>query len=156
MTLTRKRMQTINLKTIFLFCVSIGLTIALAGCSAVTSTPTVTAIATPAVSRDKAIELATAECKKGHLVLVGNPATAEAALMTLGEADAAVRSAGETTNYGLPAASKVWLVQLTGSFQVIGGPQGLLGASPTTSPPQTRFCKVIVEADKEHALGVHN
>jgi hypothetical protein len=118
--------------------------------SACASSPTLTA--TPAIQRDKAIELATGECRIPHLVLIGEPQNIHAQLLTLEEADKLTRVEGETINYDIPVDTMVWLVEMDGQLQLVGGPPTLIPTdihAATSTPPQPFWgtCKVILNAN---------
>lgn len=108
------------------------------------------------VSKERALSIATTECRKGHLVLQGEPTSADAVQMTLAQADEAVRVAGQKTNYDVPMSTTVWLVKIGGTFEVIGGPPLPNRASATPIPPGSGICQVIVETGQERALGTYN
>ena len=117
--------------------------------SACASLPTPTA--TPAISRDKAIEIAISGCKTPHLVLVGQPQNIRTMLLTLEEADKLTNIAGGTTSYGMPMNTRVWFVQMDGPLRLVGGPapvvtEGGQAATPTPSQPSWGTCTVIVNA----------
>lgn len=108
-------------------------------------------IATPAISRDKAIEIAISGCKTPHLVLVGQPQNIRAMLLNLEEADKLTNVEGEATSYGMPMDAMVWLVQMDGQLQLVGGPapvvtEGGQAATPTPPQPSWGTCTIIVNA----------
>jgi hypothetical protein len=111
-------------------------------------TPTVTSI----ISRDKAIEIAINGCKTPHLVLVGEPKNIHTKLITLEEADKLTSREGETRNYGIPLDTKVWLVQMDGALQLVGGPlpavtEDSQEVTPTPAQPFYGTCSVIIDAN---------
>jgi hypothetical protein len=106
---------------------------------------------TPAISRDEAIEIAISGCKTPHLVLVGQPENIRAKLLSLEEADKLTSVDRETTSYGIPMDTSVWLVQMDGQLQLVGGPAPVVaegGQAATPTPPQPNWgtCIVIVNA----------
>ena len=118
--------------------------------SACTSPQTQTA--TPTISRDKAIEIAIGGCKIPHLVLIGEPRNIQAKLLTLEDADKSTGVERETTNYGIPMDTKVWLVQMDGQLQIVGGPPTIIpeeSEKATSTPPQPFWgtCTVILDAN---------
>lgn len=115
-----------------------------------------TAVPTVAISSEKAIQLATQECRKPHLELIGEPEATKAALMSLAEADKMVSEKGEHINYSQPMNTIVWLVQVDGLFQRIGGPPLANGLEPTPSPPWVGVCLAIVDANKGDVLVIRN
>lgn len=117
--------------------------------SACTKLPDPTA--TPAISRDKAIEIAISGCKTPHLVLVGQPQNIRAMLLNLEEADKLTNVEGEAISYGMPMDTRVWLVQMDGQLHLVGGPAPVVtegGQAATPMPPQSGWgtCTVIVNA----------
>jgi len=127
-----------------------------------TITPTPAAVLTPTVSRDKAIEAAISGCKIPHLVLVGDPQNIRAKLATLEEADQQMRAPGDYTNYGKPSDYPVWLVQMDGELQLIGGPpvlitqDGQLIQIAPTSQPFWGTCNAIVDAVTGSVIAIYN
>lgn len=132
-----------------------GIVFAGCGTGAPVPTPPSTSAPLPVVNREKAIALATADCRKGHLVLKGDPVSVDASMTTLKEADAAVRSADQIHSYDVPMSVPVWLVTITGTFEFLGGPTGLLNPGATPMPPQNGVCKAIEEAGREKSQGVY-
>lgn len=117
--------------------------------SACTSSPTSTQ--TPMIDSEKAIELAINGCKKPHLVLVGEPTSIRTTLLSLEEANKLTKGEGETANYGKPMDIKVWLVQMDGQLQLVGGPEPALTldkqtGTPTPPQPFTGTCIAILDA----------
>jgi hypothetical protein len=117
--------------------------------SACTSLPTPTV--TPIISSDEAIEIAIDGCKKPRLILVGEPKNIQTKLLTLEAADKLTRIEGETTNYGIPMDTSVWLVQMDGQLQLVGGPAPVITEDSqvvTPTPPQPFWgtCTVILDA----------
>ncbi len=126
------------------------ITFILGSISACSTSPSPTP--TPTISQDQAIEIATSGCKTPHLVLVGEPQNIKTQLLTLEEADQLIRGEGETTNYGVPMDTRVWLVQMDGQLQLVGGPVPVPtegGKGITATPPQPFWgtCSVILDAD---------
>jgi hypothetical protein len=116
--------------------------------SACTTRPTSTAA--PQITREKAIQLATGYCKIPHLVLLGEPENVRAKLLTLAEADQQTRTAGSITNYDIPLDTLVWLVQMDGQLQLVGGPPPVItpgSATPTPPQPFKGICSVILDAN---------
>jgi hypothetical protein len=118
--------------------------------SACTSSPTPSV--PPIISGDRAIEIAISGCKSPHLILVGEPQNIHAKLLTLEEADKLTKVEGETTNYGIPMDTRVWLVQMDGQLQLVGGPAPVITedsqvATPTPPQPIWGTCTVILDAD---------
>lgn len=127
--------------------------------SACTSTPTPTPTQTTIINRDKAIEIAIGGCKIPHLVLVGTPQNFRTTLLTLEEADKQTREQGETTNYGIPMETIVWLVQMDGQLQLVGGPPTEItkdNRNNTPTPPQPFWgtCTVILDANSGSLITV--
>lgn len=121
--------------------------------SACTSMPTSTPTSspTPMIDREKATELAINACKIPHLVLVGDPTNIRAILLSLAEADQLTKVEGETTNYGKPMDTKVWLIQMNGQLQLVGGPQPVITldsqtTTPTPPPPFFGTCIAVLDA----------
>jgi hypothetical protein len=131
-------------------CISLFvLTLIFGSISACATLPTPTA--TPIINRDKAIETAISGCKTPHLVLVGEPQNIHATLMNLAEADKLTRIEGETTSYGIPMNTQVWLVQMEGELQLVGGPAPAVTRDSqviTPAPPQPFWdtCTVVIDA----------
>jgi hypothetical protein len=124
---------------------------------ACTSPPTPKA--TPIVTSEKAIEIAIGDCKIPHLVLVGEPKNIHTKLLTLEEADKQTRVEGETTNYGIPMDTLVWLVQMDGQLQLVGGPPTEITedsrvATPTPPQPFWGTCSVILDANSGELISV--
>ena len=125
--------------------------------SACASPPTPTA--TPIISQEKAIEIAIGGCKIPHLVLVGEPKNIRTKLLTLEDADKLIRVEGETTNYGIPMDTRVWLVQMDGQLQLVGGPLPVITedsrvATPTPPQPFWGTCSVILDANSGRLISV--
>jgi hypothetical protein len=113
-----------------------------------------TSSATPPtpITRERAIDIATQACRIPHLVLVGAPRNVRAQLVTLDEANQLTSSDGTLTSPGLSPGSLVWLVQMDGQFQLVGGPAPLptpAAQSATAAPPQPfeGTCTVLVDAN---------
>jgi hypothetical protein len=122
--------------------------------------PAPTATAGTTISRDKSIEIATMACRVPHMVLMGEPRNIRAQLVTLGEADQLTRSSGEYTNYDQPLNTLVWLVQMDGTLQLVGGP-ATMPAPPgvlTATPPQPfeGTCSVLINANIGDWIGVRD
>jgi len=130
----------------------LGLAVA---CTATSPAPQTT-VPTIAISSESAIQLAIQGCRKPHLVLVGEPEAIKATLMSLAEADQIVSEKGEHTSYSQPTNTTVWLVQIDGLFQRVGGPRLASGSEPTPSPLWTGACLVIVDANKGDVLVIRN
>lgn len=125
---------------------------------ACTTKPTPTE--TPSISKDKAIEIAIGGCKTPHLVLIGVPTNIRAKLLTLNEADKLTSEKGETTNYEIPMDTLVWLVQMDGQLQLVGGPAPVITndsqiTTPTPSQPFQGTCSVILDANSGNLISVH-
>ena len=123
-----------------------------AGCAGPMPTPALAPTVTTAISRERAIETATGECKIPHLVLLGEPQNIRAQLMTLQEADRLTNQEGSQNFYDITMDSSVWLVQMDGMLQLVGGPLPIdptshLPVTPTPSTPAWGTCKVIINAD---------
>jgi hypothetical protein len=121
--------------------------------------PTATTATT--ISRDKSIGIATMACRVPHMVLVGEPRNIRAQLVTLGEADQLTRSSGEYTNYDQPLSTPVWLVQMDGTLQLVGGPPTAPappGQTVTATPPQPfeGTCSVLINANTGDWIGVRD
>jgi hypothetical protein len=131
-------------------CISLFvLTLIFGSISACATSPTPTA--SPTISSDKAIEIAIGACKTPHLVLIGQPQNIQTKLLTLEEADKVTRVDGETTSYGMPMDTRVWLVQMDGQLQLVGGPAPVVSedsqvATPTPPQPFWGTCSVIMDA----------
>jgi len=132
--------------------IGIVLLLGLAVACTATSPAHKTTVPTTAISSESAIQLATRECRKPHLVLIGEPEATKATLMSLAEADQIVSEKGEHTSYPQPMNTTVWLVQIDGLFQRVGGPRLASGSEPTPSPPWTGTCLAIVDANKGDVL----
>jgi len=142
----RCKAKTMKLISLLVF----GLFLIFALISACTSPPTRTAV--PAILSDKSIEIATGACKLPHLVLLGEPKNIHTNLLTLEDADKLTRDEGETTNYGIPMDTMVWLVQMDGQLQLVGGPAPVIMedsqvATPTSPQPFWGTCTVILDAN---------
>jgi hypothetical protein len=125
------------------------LTLIFGSISACTWPPTPTA--TPNISSDKAIELAIGDCRIPHLVLVGEPTNIHTKLLTLGETG--------FPNDGIPMDTMVWLVQMDGQLQLVGGPAPIASPdgrfyTPTPSQPFWGTCTVILDANSGRLYGV--
>ena len=127
--------------------------------SACTSPPTPTPTPTTQISRDRAVEIATGECKMPHLVMVGEPTNIRAKLLTLKDAIMDTSVAGYLTGDDLPPDMLVWIVQMDGNLQLVGGPlpvytpdsQGHI-ATPTPSQPRWGTCIVPIDANSGKVL----
>jgi len=102
------------------------------------------------INQDIAIQAAIGYCKMPRLELVGDPQNIRAKLLTLEEAYQSIRSEGETTNFDLPMDTKVWLVQMDGQLQLVGGPLPVQSTNtpaitPTPSQPFWGTCSVILD-----------
>jgi hypothetical protein len=94
------------------------------------------------------------------LVLVGEPKNIRVELMSLEEADKLTREEGETTNYEIPMDTMVWLVQMDGELQLVGGPAPVIteNSQVATSTPANPFwgtCSVILGANSGALISVH-
>lgn len=125
-------------------------------CTVISPARKTTAPTVVAISSEKAIQLATQECRKPHLVLIGEPKATKATLTSLAEADKMVSEKGEHTSYSQPMNTTVWLVQIDGLFQRVGGPPLANGSEPTPSPPWAGVCLAIVDANKGDVLVIRN
>jgi hypothetical protein len=92
--------------------------------------------ATPAtpITRAQAIDIASLACRIPHLVLVGTPRNIRAQLVTLDQANQLTSSGGTLARPGLSSGSPVWLVQMDGQLQLVGGPLPIRRTQP--SPPR--------------------
>jgi hypothetical protein len=109
----------------------------------------------PRVSSQQAIEDATRECKTPHLVLVGEPQNIRTRLMTLSEAVQLIVTDAGSTSYARPMNTLVWLVQMDGQLQLVGGPLPPGGRSGQPVPtPLSYFgtCSVVVDANTGEAF----
>jgi hypothetical protein len=115
----------------------------------------------PAVSNQEAIEIATRACKTPHLILVGEPQNIRTQLITLREADKLIMAGAGSTNYERPMSTRVWLVQMDGRLELVGGPpppNTPLGQSAIQTPSPSRFgtCSVFIDARTGVAFFVHD
>jgi hypothetical protein len=103
------------------------------------SRPTLTPTPTPTanIDREKAIELAIRACKRPHLVLVGEPSNIRAELLSLSDADRMTKTEEETTNFDISKETGVWLVQMDGLLQLVGGPAPEISADDQTAAEAT-------------------
>lgn len=113
--------------------------------------PIPTPTSAPKIREATAVEIAKSACKTPHLVLTGEPKNIRSQLLTLGEADRLTRAEGETNFYSQALDTPVWLVQMDGEMQLVGGPPPVPPVNPTTptpTPPQPfpGTCKVILDA----------
>jgi hypothetical protein len=104
--------------------------------------------ATPAINRDRAIELAIGYCRIPHLVLIGEPTNIQTKLLAVQD----VYIEGGPTNYGIPMDTMVWQIQMDGQLQLVGGPAPVItpggrGATPTPPQPFWGTCTVIIDAN---------
>lgn len=112
--------------------------------------PTPASTAAPKISREKAIEIATAGCSLGHLQLIGKPENIRAKLMTLQQVEDQFDQPGDFTSFSQPMTISVWLVQMDGDLLLVGGPlpistDGHL-LTPTPAQPFRGTCDVTVDA----------
>jgi len=144
----------------------LGVLLFLLGWTSACTTPTPPPVPAPSptptteISREKAIETATAGCQTPRLVLIGDPQNIRAELMTLEEADGLLREPGESNTYAIPMDRLVWLVQMDGTLQLIGGPapideEGNRVVNPTPRPPSWGTCTVILDATSGDRLSIH-
>ena len=114
------------------------------------------------VSYSQALEYGVQGCRVPHRPLVGEPENLRAKLLTLQEADEITKLPGEWTSYDLPMETLVWVVEMEGYFQLIGGPaptQTPLGQTTTavivpTAAPWRDTCTAIIRADTGFVIGV--
>jgi hypothetical protein len=143
---------------IFIFFIALGLIAACSGRLSPTPVPT----PTPLISVDQAIEAAISACKTPHLVLLGEPQNIRSKLTTLEDADKFVISQGGTTsNYGIPMDSQVWMVQMDGQLQLVGGPLPAATneqriTTPTSSQPVWGTCTAVIDATSGKLIFVLN
>jgi hypothetical protein len=129
-----------------------ALIVVLSACEPVSSPALTTPTAPPVINRDKAIEIAIGGCKIPHLVLVGEPKNIQAKLLTLDEAYKLTREEGSTTNFGIPMDTSVWMVQMDGQLQLMGGPAPVASPdgrfnTPTPSQPFWGTCIAVLDAN---------
>jgi hypothetical protein len=115
----------------------------------------------PAVSNQQAIAIATRACRTPHLILVGEPKNIRAQLITLSEADKLIMAGAGSTNYERPMSTIIWLVQMDGRLELVGGPpppNTPLGQSAIQTPSPSRFgtCSVFIDAKTGDPFFVHN
>jgi hypothetical protein len=113
------------------------------------------------IGSEKAIEFAISGCKIPHLVLVGDPINIRTKLLSLEEADKLTKVEGETTNYAQPMDTKVWLVQMDGQLQLVGGPKPVItidSQTGTPTPPQPFFgtCIAVLDASSGNLIFVRD
>jgi hypothetical protein len=113
------------------------------------------------IARARSIDVAILACRIPHLVLVGAPRNVRAQLVTLDEANQLTSSDGTLTSPGLSPGSLVWLVQMDGQLQLVGGPAPLPtpGAQSATAAPPTPFegtCTVLVDANTGKLIEVRD
>ncbi len=107
------------------------------------------------ITKTRAVEIATRECKTPHLVMVSEPQNIRATLLTLKDADPIF---GEgSTSYGLTMTTPVWLVQMDGDMQQLGGPRPPdtpVGQLATATPPPVFHgtCSVVIHASTGDVL----
>jgi hypothetical protein len=111
-----------------------------------------TSLPAPKISKDKAIEIAIDACKIPHLVLVSEPKNIRTKLTTLGEADKLTGAVGETDSYLHPLDTRVWLIQMDGQLQIVGGHppapnEAGQAATPTPTQPFWGTCTVVLDAN---------
>jgi hypothetical protein len=116
------------------------LPVVLAAC-APTVAPLSTATPVTPITRERAIDLATGECRIPSLVLVGAPRNIRAQLVTLDQARQLAQ--GPVTGGGLLS-----LVQMDGLLQLLGGPMPIAtsGITPTPPAPWEGTCTVLIDA----------
>ncbi len=124
--------------------------------------PTPMATTSPSITVDDAIKTAISACKTPHLVLIGEPQNIRPKLTTLEEADKFVISQGGTTsNYGIPMSSQVWMVQMDGQLQLVGGPLPVATdesgiSTPNPSKPAWGTCTAVINANSGDLIFVLN
>ncbi len=120
------------------------------GTAAPTATPT-----TP-VTRERAIDLATHGCWDFHLALVGAPRNIRAQLVTLAEANQLTSSGGALTDPGLSPGSLVWLVQMDGHAQIVGGVNPTPGGLDLPATPRSieATCAISIDAQTGNVVGL--
>ena len=109
---------------------------------AVRPTPT----AAPMISREKAIEIATGGCKIPDLVLVGEPENIRTKLLTLQEADQQTLT---YPTYGEQPDLLVWMVEMDGYLQLVGGPAPTPGGNGQKISPTPFWgtCTAVLDAN---------
>jgi hypothetical protein len=146
------------LKIFLIFFISLGL---ITACT-IRRSPTPVPTPTPSINVDQAIEAAISACKTPHLVLIGEPQNIRPKLTTLEEADKFVISQGGTTsNYGIPMNSQVWMVQMDGQLQPVGGPPTEINndsrlSTPTPPQPFWGTCTAVIDARSGKLIFVLN
>ena len=116
------------------------------------------------VNYDKAVELAIQGCRLPHLVLVSNPENIRARVVSLEEADQLTKTTGENNSYSIAMNSLVWLVEMDGLFQIIGGPRVTstpIGQTTTavivpTAAPWKGTCRAILDAKTGAVISIRN
>ena len=152
-------------------CIAMCCLVLLAACqtASLTATPTPPPTATPTavtvVTREKAIELAIGMCRVPHLALVGEPENVRARLMPLRQAVDLTKSLGNGGMFSQSLDSRVWLVEVDGLLQIVGGPMYVLTPTPigwtgtiAVRPAPKPFrgtCTVILDADTGDMLIVY-
>lgn len=117
--------------------------------------------ATPDRRREKAIETATGGCRRPHLVLVGEPQNIKSKLATLRESEELPWDWGETPQDGMSTDTMVWLVQMEGQMQLVGGPEptkarDTLATTPVSSQPFWGTCAVVLDANSGKIMSIRN
>jgi hypothetical protein len=95
------------------------------------------------IARERAVEVAIQACDVPHMVLNGAPHNIRAKLTTLDQA-----ADGGSTRYDQPLSTTVWLVQMDGQLQLVGGVLPTPGG-PGATPPQPfeGTCTVLIDAN---------
>lgn len=111
--------------------------------------------ATQPITPNRAVEIATRECRTPQVVLVSEPRNTRTSLLSLEEADRVM--AGVSAGRGFAMDTKVWLVQMDGELQVSGGPRPPntpFGQVATLTPPPvfSGTCSVVILATTGEVL----
>jgi hypothetical protein len=145
-------------KKTFIIFIALGL---ITACTTYRS-PTPVPTPTPSISVDQAIEAAIGACKIPHRILIGEPQNIRSKLTTLDEANKFALSIGETTaNFGIPMDSQVWMVQMDGQLQPVGGPPTEINndsrlSTPTQPQPFWGTCTAVIDARSGKLIFVLN
>jgi len=109
-------------------------------------------------SKEKAFDVARSACGSFHSTELEQPDNIQATLTTLEKAK--VILGNRYDNSSMPANSEVWIVQLTGKWQITGGPIASEEPSinpnlPVSTPDFLNTCEVVIDPKEWHAFSIH-
>ena len=107
---------------------------------------------------ENAFYIARSACGSFHITEIESPNNIQATLVTLEKAKTLLSN--NQNDFSQPVNSKVWFVQLTGKWQITGGPVASEETqnnpnAPMPTPEILNMCEVIIDANNGQAFHVN-